>query len=106
MYLWRFSIAITLGLVWYCSDCGRTLTQYLCFLLCISTPLLSAVSGRESGTQTDEEAKDDTVQVVCAVVCVKTSCKTTVEVLIITIVSVRSVLQSRDGILYHLITLL
>ncbi|XP_005723074.1 uncharacterized protein LOC102210858 [Pundamilia nyererei] len=62
MYLWRFSIAITLGLVWYCSDCGRTLTQYLCFLLCISTPLLSAVSGRESGTQTDEEAKDDPVQ--------------------------------------------
>ncbi|XP_013126835.1 uncharacterized protein si:rp71-46j2.7 isoform X2 [Oreochromis niloticus] len=62
MYLWRFSIAITLGLVWYCSDYGHTLIECLCFLFCIYTPLLPAVSGRESGTQTDEEAKDDTVQ--------------------------------------------
>lgn len=106
MYLWRFSIAITLGLVWYCSDYGHTLIECLCFLFCIYTPLLPAVSGRESGTQTDEEAKDDTVQVVCAVVCVDTSCKTTVEVLIITIVSVRCVSQSPDGILYHLFTFL
>uniref|UniRef100_A0A3B4ZI80 Uncharacterized LOC103373861 n=1 Tax=Stegastes partitus TaxID=144197 RepID=A0A3B4ZI80_9TELE len=62
MYLWRLSIAITLGLVWYLSDCGRTVTQYfLCFLFCLSTPLLFGNSGRESGTQTDEETKEDSI---------------------------------------------
>uniref|UniRef100_A0A3Q1EI36 Si:rp71-46j2.7 n=1 Tax=Acanthochromis polyacanthus TaxID=80966 RepID=A0A3Q1EI36_9TELE len=56
MYLWRLSIAITLGLVWYLSDCGRTVTQYfLCFLFCLSTPVLFGNSGRESSTQTDFE---------------------------------------------------
>ncbi|XP_070693206.1 uncharacterized protein [Pempheris klunzingeri] len=63
MYLWRFFIAITLGLVWYFSDCGRTVTQYLlCFLFCCSTPLLFGHSGRESSTQTDEEIKENTLQ--------------------------------------------
>lgn len=59
MSLWRFSIALALGLVWYFSDCGRTLAQYfLCFLLCFSTPLLWGNSGRESSTQTDEESQE------------------------------------------------
>ncbi|XP_074504689.1 uncharacterized protein LOC141775328 isoform X2 [Sebastes fasciatus] len=63
MYLWRFSIAITLGLVWYFSDCGRTVTQYfLCFLFCFYTPLLFENSGRESSTQTDEETKEKHLQ--------------------------------------------
>ncbi|XP_022052366.2 uncharacterized protein si:rp71-46j2.7 isoform X1 [Acanthochromis polyacanthus] len=63
MYLWRLSIAITLGLVWYLSDCGRTVTQYfLCFLFCLSTPVLFGNSGRESSTQTDEETKDNPLQ--------------------------------------------
>ncbi|GAA6222985.1 uncharacterized protein LOC108872589 isoform X1 [Lates japonicus] len=63
MYLWRFSIAITLGLVWYFSDCSSTVTQYfLCFLFCFSTPLLFANSGRESSTQTDEEAEEHPLQ--------------------------------------------
>ncbi|XP_074530726.1 uncharacterized protein LOC141793766 isoform X1 [Halichoeres trimaculatus] len=63
MYLWRLSIAITLGLVWYFSDCGRTITQYLlCFLFCFTTPLLFGSSGRESSTQTDEEAKESLQQ--------------------------------------------
>lgn len=58
MYLWRLSIATGLGLAWYFSDCGRTVTQYLvCLLLCCCAPLLYANSGRESGTQTDEEAE-------------------------------------------------
>ncbi|XP_042349518.1 uncharacterized protein si:rp71-46j2.7 isoform X2 [Plectropomus leopardus] len=63
MYLWRLSIAITLGLVWYFSDCGRTVTQYvLCFLFCFTTPLLFGNSGRESSTQTDEETKENSLQ--------------------------------------------
>lgn len=58
MYLWRLSIATGLGVAWYFSDCGRTVTQYLvCLLLCCCAPLLYANSGRESGTQTDEEAE-------------------------------------------------
>lgn len=64
MYLWRLSIATSLGLVWYFSDCGRTVTQYfLCLLLCFCAPLLYANSGRESGTQTDEETKEKVSQV-------------------------------------------
>ncbi|XP_041653843.1 uncharacterized protein si:rp71-46j2.7 [Cheilinus undulatus] len=60
MYLWRLSIAITLGLVWYFSDCGRTVTQYfLCFLFCFTTPLLLGSNGRESSTQTDEETGEN-----------------------------------------------
>ncbi|XP_030252247.1 uncharacterized protein LOC115568798 [Sparus aurata] len=63
MYLWRFSIAITLGLVWYLSDCGRSVTQYfLCFLFCFYTPLLFGKSGRESSTQTDEETEEHQLQ--------------------------------------------
>ncbi|KAM4555023.1 uncharacterized protein PAE49_014212 isoform 2-T2 [Odontesthes bonariensis] len=63
MSLWRFSIAITLGLVWYFSDCGRSLTQYfLCFLFCVSTPLLFGNHGRESSTQTDEETEEHPLQ--------------------------------------------
>ncbi|AWP11922.1 mitochondrial ribosomal protein L11' isoform 2 [Scophthalmus maximus] len=59
MYLWRLSIALTLGLLWCFSDCGRTVTQYvLCFLFCVSTPWLLGSSGRESGTQTEEESRD------------------------------------------------
>lgn len=58
MSLWRLSIATGLGLAWYYSDCGRTVTQYfVCLLLCCCAPLLYANSGRESGTQTDEEAE-------------------------------------------------
>ncbi|XP_041846936.1 uncharacterized protein si:rp71-46j2.7 isoform X2 [Melanotaenia boesemani] len=63
MYLWRFSIAISLGLVWYFSDCCFTVIQFLvCFLLCFSTPLLFENNGRESGTQTDEETKEHPLQ--------------------------------------------
>ncbi|XP_072251620.1 uncharacterized protein [Leuresthes tenuis] len=63
MSLWRFSIAITLGLVWYFSDCGRSLTQYfICFLFCVSTPLLFGNHGRESSTQTDEETNEHPLQ--------------------------------------------
>ncbi|XP_055015453.1 uncharacterized protein si:rp71-46j2.7 isoform X2 [Boleophthalmus pectinirostris] len=59
MYLWRFSIAITLGLVWYFTDCGRTIAQYfLGFLLCFTTPLLWGNAGRESSTQTDEHSQE------------------------------------------------
>ncbi|XP_022615981.1 uncharacterized protein LOC111232649 [Seriola dumerili] len=59
MYLWRFSIAIILALVWYFSDSGRAVTQYfLCFLFCFTTQLSLANSGRESSTQTDEETKE------------------------------------------------
>lgn len=64
MYVWRFSIAVALGLVWYFYDCGRTVTQYIiCFLFCFSTPLLFSNCGQESGTQTDEETKEDQLQV-------------------------------------------
>ncbi|XP_029368068.1 uncharacterized protein LOC115049731 isoform X2 [Echeneis naucrates] len=63
MYLWRLSIAITLGLVWYFSDCGRTLTQYfICFLLYFSTQLSLGNCGRESSTQTEEENRDHPLQ--------------------------------------------
>lgn len=63
MYLWRLSIAVSLGLVWYFSDCGRTVTQYfICFLFCVSTPLLFGNGGRESSTQTDEETKEHPLQ--------------------------------------------
>lgn len=64
MYLWRCSIAITLGLIWYFSNCGRTVTQYfLCFFFCFSTRLLFGNSGRESSTQTDEESREKPLQV-------------------------------------------
>lgn len=65
MYLWRVSIAITLGSVWYFSESGRAVTQYfLCFLFYFCAPLLYASGGRESSsTQTDEEAKEDLLQV-------------------------------------------
>ncbi|KAM7389909.1 hypothetical protein PAMP_023853 [Pampus punctatissimus] len=63
MYVWRFSVAISLGLVWYFSDYGRTMTQYfLCFLFCCTTPLFFGNSGRESSTQTDEETKENPLQ--------------------------------------------
>ncbi|XP_053736009.1 uncharacterized protein si:rp71-46j2.7 [Synchiropus splendidus] len=56
MYLWRVCVAVALGLVWYFSDWGRTVTQYfLCFFFCLSTPLVVGHCGRESSTQTDEE---------------------------------------------------
>ncbi|XP_054886480.1 uncharacterized protein si:rp71-46j2.7 [Poeciliopsis prolifica] len=59
MYLWRLSIAVSLGLVWYFSECGRTVIQYaICFLLCVSTPLLFGNSWRESSTQTDAEPRE------------------------------------------------
>ncbi|XP_070818355.1 uncharacterized protein [Chaetodon trifascialis] len=63
MYLWRLSIAVSLGLVWYLSDCGRTVTQYfLCFLFCFSAPLIIGNSGRENSTQTDEETLEHPLQ--------------------------------------------
>ncbi|XP_032383178.1 uncharacterized protein si:rp71-46j2.7 [Etheostoma spectabile] len=63
MYLWRFSIAVTLGLMWYFLDCGCTVTQYfLCLLVCFSTPLLFGNSARECSTQTDEETKENPFQ--------------------------------------------
>ncbi|XP_039976040.1 uncharacterized protein si:rp71-46j2.7 isoform X2 [Xiphias gladius] len=56
MYLWRLAVAVTLGLVWYFSDCGRTVTQYLlCFLFCYSPPWSVGYGGREVGTQTDDD---------------------------------------------------
>uniref|UniRef100_A0A3Q3EQM4 Si:rp71-46j2.7 n=1 Tax=Kryptolebias marmoratus TaxID=37003 RepID=A0A3Q3EQM4_KRYMA len=59
MHQWRLPIAVTLGLVWYFTDCGRAVTQYfICFLFCLSIPLLFGNNGRESGTQTDEETKE------------------------------------------------
>ncbi|CAL9707044.1 unnamed protein product [Knipowitschia caucasica] len=62
MYLWRFSIAITLGLVWYFSDCGRAVVQYFVgFVLCVTTPLLWGNAGRESSTQTDEESQEKSI---------------------------------------------
>ncbi|XP_060904327.1 uncharacterized protein si:rp71-46j2.7 isoform X2 [Labrus mixtus] len=64
MYLWRLSVAVTLGLVWYFSDCGRAVTQYcLCVVFCLTTPVLFGNSGRESSTQTDEETNENTPQV-------------------------------------------
>ncbi|KAM3613113.1 uncharacterized protein V6R79_020569 [Siganus canaliculatus] len=63
MYLWRLFIAISLGLVWYLCDSGRTAAQYfICFLFYFTTPLLSRDSGRESSTQTDGETKDTLLQ--------------------------------------------
>ncbi|XP_047210350.1 uncharacterized protein si:rp71-46j2.7 [Girardinichthys multiradiatus] len=64
MYLWRLSIAVSLGLVWYFSDYGPTVTHYIiCFLFCVSTtPLLCGNHGRESSTQTDEETKEHPLQ--------------------------------------------
>ncbi|XP_075959613.1 uncharacterized protein LOC142962838 isoform X2 [Anarhichas minor] len=63
MSLLRLSIAVTLGLVWYFSDYGRTLTLYgACLLFCFVTPLLLVHSGRESGTQTDEETNGKSPQ--------------------------------------------
>ncbi|XP_058506524.1 uncharacterized protein si:rp71-46j2.7 [Solea solea] len=60
MYLWRFSIALSLGLVWYLSDCGRSVTQYvLCFVFCFVMPCLLGNSMLESSTQTDEETKEN-----------------------------------------------
>ncbi|XP_042275684.1 uncharacterized protein si:rp71-46j2.7 [Thunnus maccoyii] len=68
MYLRRLSIAISLGLLWYFSDCGRTVTQYfLCFFFCLSTPLLFGNSGRETSTQTDEETEESPLQGTIAV---------------------------------------
>ncbi|XP_061542580.1 uncharacterized protein si:rp71-46j2.7 [Phycodurus eques] len=63
MYGWRVSMAVTLGLLWYFTDSGRALAQYfVCFFFfCLSTPLLLADSGRESSTQTDEDALQETL---------------------------------------------
>ncbi|KAF7651558.1 hypothetical protein LDENG_00109130 [Lucifuga dentata] len=62
MYLWRLVIAIILGVIWYFSDCGRTLTQYfLCIFFCILTPVVRS-SGRESSTQTEEEVNEQLLQ--------------------------------------------
>ncbi|MEQ2177643.1 hypothetical protein GOODEAATRI_005614 [Goodea atripinnis] len=64
MYLWRLSIAVSLGLVWYFSDYGPTVTHYIiCLLFCVSTtPLLFGNHRRESSTQTDEETKEHPLQ--------------------------------------------
>ncbi|XP_057707121.1 uncharacterized protein si:rp71-46j2.7 isoform X2 [Corythoichthys intestinalis] len=63
MYRWRLCIALTLGLLWYFTDSGRTLAQFFvsfCFV-CISTPFFLANGGRESSTQTDEDPLQETV---------------------------------------------
>ncbi|KAK5896901.1 hypothetical protein CesoFtcFv8_010015 [Champsocephalus esox] len=63
MYLWRFSIAITLGLVWYFSDCVRSVTQYiLCIFFCFSSSLFFENGRREYSTQTDEETVERPLQ--------------------------------------------
>ncbi|KAM6952861.1 uncharacterized protein PEZ65_015618 [Lycodopsis pacificus] len=63
MSLLHLSIAVTLGLVWYFSDCGRTLTLYgACLLFCFVTPLLLVHSGRERGPHTDEETNGKSPQ--------------------------------------------
>ncbi|KAK5864656.1 hypothetical protein PBY51_015882 [Eleginops maclovinus] len=63
MYLWRFSIAVTLGLGWYFSDCVRSVTQYiLCFFFCFTSSLLFENGGRDSSTQTDEETREHPLQ--------------------------------------------
>ncbi|KAM6952335.1 uncharacterized protein PEZ65_011421 isoform 2-T2 [Lycodopsis pacificus] len=63
MSLLRLSIAVTLGLVWYFSDCGRTLALYgACLLFCFVTPLLLVHSGRERGPHTDEETNGKSPQ--------------------------------------------
>ncbi|XP_064810734.1 uncharacterized protein LOC135526349 isoform X2 [Oncorhynchus masou masou] len=63
MYLWRFSIAMILGLVWYFSDCGQVVAQIvLCLLFWPSTPTFFIKTGRESGTQTYDVAEDNSFQ--------------------------------------------
>lgn len=63
MYLWRLAIAITLGLACFLWEYGLSVTQYfLCFFLCFSSTLLGAADGRESGTQTDEDASEHPLQ--------------------------------------------
>ncbi|XP_041693577.1 uncharacterized protein LOC121532007 [Coregonus clupeaformis] len=63
MYLWRFSIAIILGLVWYLFDCGQVAAQIvLCLLFWPSTPHFFIKAGRESGTQTDDVAEEELFQ--------------------------------------------
>ncbi|KAM9511644.1 uncharacterized protein ACWYII_046002 isoform 3-T3 [Salvelinus alpinus] len=63
MYIWRFSIAMILGLVWYFSDCGQVVAQIvLCLLFWPSTPNFFIKSGRESGTQTYDVAEDNSFQ--------------------------------------------
>ncbi|XP_020308474.1 uncharacterized protein LOC109864866 isoform X2 [Oncorhynchus kisutch] len=63
MYLWRFSIAMILGLVWYFSDCGQVVAQIvLCLLFWPSTPHFFIKTGRESGTQTYDVAEDNSFQ--------------------------------------------
>ncbi|CAN9515099.1 unnamed protein product [Ophioblennius macclurei] len=60
---WRVSIALILGLVWYFSECGRSVTHYLLgFIFCLSSPLLFGNSGRENGTQTEEETDGNQLQ--------------------------------------------
>ncbi|XP_068596786.1 uncharacterized protein si:rp71-46j2.7 [Brachionichthys hirsutus] len=63
MRAWRLAVAAALGLAWCCSDWGHAVTQYfLCFLFCFSAPLLFGNCGRESSTQTEEDAKEDALQ--------------------------------------------
>ncbi|XP_029917862.1 uncharacterized protein LOC115366513 isoform X2 [Myripristis murdjan] len=63
MCLWRCSIAIILGFVWYFSECGQTLIQYFLFsLCCLTAPVLLGNFGQESSTQTDEVDKDQIPQ--------------------------------------------
>ncbi|XP_023845673.1 uncharacterized protein [Salvelinus sp. IW2-2015] len=63
MYIWRFSIAMILGLVWYFSDCGQVVAQIvLCLLFWPSTPNFFIKTGRESGTQTYDVAEDNSFQ--------------------------------------------
>ncbi|XP_055782931.1 uncharacterized protein si:rp71-46j2.7 isoform X3 [Salvelinus fontinalis] len=63
MYIWRFSIAMILGLVWYFSDCGQVVAQIvLCLLFWPTTPNFFIKTGRESGTQTYDVAEDNSFQ--------------------------------------------
>ncbi|XP_077589681.1 uncharacterized protein LOC144207888 [Stigmatopora nigra] len=68
MYRWRLCIALTLGLLWYFTDSGRTFAQYLvsfCFL-CISMPFLLTNGGRENSTQTDDDPLQETLDKHCS----------------------------------------
>jgi len=60
MYPWSVWIAVLIGPLWYFSEYGQTVTQWvLCVVCCcLSTPLLLWKNiGQESGTQTDEVAE-------------------------------------------------
>ncbi|XP_036405034.1 sorting nexin-25 [Megalops cyprinoides] len=55
MYLWRCSIAATLGLIWYFSDSVRFIIQLVVCLVCLLIPTHDfRKNAHETSTQTDE----------------------------------------------------